>query len=532
MRPPERRTRSKTLLGDFGARVVEPIAETERGSGWPLVRYQDDPCGFARDVLSVRLKRHQDAILISILKNEKTAARSGQKTGKTLLIIVSALWFYSSFPKARVIMTANTKDQVRNVLWKELRDRLRESKVRIPGKWSDNPTTGFRSEDGREIFGITARDIESFAGVSGGAMLFICDEASALLQPKAEALEGNRAGSGMQRMAWISNPTRAEGPFFDAFNAKKQFWSLFHLSSEDVAKEQRDTGEEVPGMANARRIEQWAEEYGRDSPFYRVRVLGEFLLNEGGKAITLHMIQTSQDGWNDAEEEGLLKVGLDPAGPGDCGDETAFAITRGSKLLALFTFHGLTEDGIIEHLRGLLQTYREGSEIPEVTVDSEGPIGASLFVRLRGIANTLEEKNPAKAFLVFGVRASFPARREPQIYDRIRDELIANLARWMRDGGTIPKDHKLEVELHAADWIGQVNGKLKLTAKEDIREKIGRSPDRRDALALAVWTPYSAVEVLEEDKRRADPYVEAHGGTFAQGESMDVHQSNEWWQNR
>jgi phage terminase large subunit len=500
MRAPERlrRTRAKTLFSDLHARAVEPLVEAERGSGWPLVQWQGDPAGFAREVLGVTLMPHQIAFLEAIRDREKVAVRSGQKTGKTKTIIVAALWFFCCFPKARVIMTANTKEQVRNVLWKELRDTLRESRLRIEGKWSDAPGTGFRATDGRELFGITARDIESMAGVSGGAMLFLVDEASALPQSKAEALEGNRAGSGMQRMVWISNPTRAEGPFFEAFHANKEYWATFHWSSEEVSAWQVANDVEIPGTANARRIAQWREEYGPESPFYLVRVKGAFLLHEGGKAITLHMIQLAQQAWADAEEEGELGIGIDPAGPGEGGDETAFAIVRGRKLLGLFTFQGITEDAIVEHLTAFLRTYRNASDLtPRVTIDSEGPIGSKLFYRLRAIAEGI--KDPSKAFAIYGVRASQPARREPLIYERTRDELIACLARWMREGGAIPSDHKLEVELHAADWHGTVSGKLRLTAKEDIRQKIGRSPDRRDALALAVWRSMN-IEVLIADQ--------------------------------
>lgn len=502
MSPPERvrRTRAKTVWSLVRANVVDPLVEQARGSGWPLVQWQGDPAGFCREVLGVRLMPQQIEFLEAIRDCEKVAVRSGQKTGKTKTIAVAALWFYSCFAKARVVMTANTKDQIRNVIWKELRDTRRESKLRIEGRWSDSPSTGFRATDGREIFGITARDIESMAGVSGGAMLFLVDEASALAQSKAEALEGNRAGSGMQRMVWISNPTRAEGPYFEAFHAHKAYWATFHWNSEDVAAWQVANDTEIPGAANAQRIAQWAEEYGRKSPFYLVRVKGDFLLHEGGKAITLHMILQAQAAWADAEEDGELSIGLDPAGPGEGGDDTAFCLRRGRKVIGLFAFTAINEDSIVEHLLGFLRTYRRYGEVPRVVVDSEGPIGGALFGRLRVIA---EGTSPEKRFEVFGVRASLPARREPIMYERTRDELVANLARWLNDGGAIPKDHKLEVELHAADWHGQLNGKLKLTAKLDIKQKIGRSPDRRDALALAVWAPVDYSTMLEEQVRAA-----------------------------
>lgn len=498
------------------------------------------------------LMPQQIAIAESVRDHDKTAVASGQKTGKSFDAVGIALWFYESFPRARVIMTANTKTQIRDVLWRELRHHIRNAPVRIAGKWSDNPATGFQSDDGREIRGGTAREIESLAGVSGGAQLFIVDEASALVEQKAQAIEGNRAGAGVQRVLYLSNPTRAEGPFFEAFHARKNFWRGFEVNSENVAAwhaghraeiaawQERaglEVTGELPGVVTQRRIEQWREEYGVDSPFYRVRVKGEFLLNEGGKAITLHMIAAAQAAWHDGgDEEGELSIGVDPAGPGLGGDETAFAPVRGRRQLALFSSHGLTEDAIIEQLMGMLSTFRRRDEGPRVVIDSEGPIGSALFYRLRAIAEGI--KDPQKRFDVHGIRASLPASREPLVYDRIRDELVANLARWLRDGGAIVSDHKLEQELHAAEWISQVSGKLKLTAKDEIRDKLGRSPDRRDALALAVWQPF--VWVSDEQRvdggtpgptgsaRRADSYEEAFGGGYREGDAMDLYGSTDW----
>jgi hypothetical protein len=91
-------------------------------------------------------------------------------------------------------------------------------------------------------------------------------------------------------------------------------------------------------------------------------------------------------------------------------------------------------------------------------------------------------------FDVFAVRASSKATREPQHYDRRREELFANLAKWLGTGAIL-RDVKQEVELNAPDWVVDVSGRLKLTSKKELREKLGRSPDRADALAMSVWEP-------------------------------------------
>ena len=491
-----------TLAGSL-LDVVSAVVAAHEGKRWPLVQYQGDPVAFVREVLGAEhVLPKQREFLESVRDNVKTALRSGTKTGKTKTLIWAALWFYCCFPSSRVIMLATLEKQLRTVLWKELRNTLRTSKTLIDGKWSDNPATGFRAEDGREIFAGGARDIEGLAGQSGGAQFFIVDEASHLPQSKYEAILGNMSGHGVQRFAAAGNPVRAEGPFYEWFHGQREHWATFALSSVEVAEWQAARNLAIPGLARLGTLEAWKEEWGEDSPFYVIRVRGEFLLNETGHVISMEKILQAQERWNDAADVGPLSIGLDPAGPGIAGDESVFAIVRGKKCLALFAFRGLTDDGHLTHLRSLITTYRRGDEPVSVTVDSEGPIGGKLFAKLRAVAENLRTVKPAEAFSVFGVKASDKARRWPQHYDRVRDELAANLAAWLPrrgtdglwedEGGAIPMDHKLAQELYAPVWIGMPNkplGGLKVSSKDDQRDVLGRSPDRADALALAVWRP-------------------------------------------
>lgn len=506
--------------------VAEELAPTVDVVHWPSPRWRDDPVGFGRDVLGVTLRPHQCRILEAAREHPKVAIRSGQKAGKTTTLCVLALWFYCSFVDARVIMTATTAPQVDRVLWRELKKLKRRARRPIDGEPGELARTGLKSPDFREVLGYTAREVEAVAGVSGANLLYEVDEASSLSQDLYEAFDGNTAGDGegsMTRMVFSSNPTRDEGPFFDAFHKQKAFWFLLHINCEDVAAEMERDGASVPGMVTAQKIARWKQEYGEDSVFYRVRVRGEFVLNEQGKAISFQLITEAQQRYDDTPEDGPLRLGIDPAGPGDGGDETAFALVRGQKLIALFAFAGLSEDAIIQHALALLRTHRTIEETPEVIVDSEGPIGGALFGRLRAIARGAR---PERTFVVHGVRASLPATREPTVYERTKDELIANLARWLREGGAIPPDHKLEVELHAGEWIGTISGKLKITPKDEIKERLKRSPDRRDALALAVWQPSripGSDQGPDEPTPQGDPF-------FQNAPELDAHKANDiWW---
>ena len=75
-------------------------------------------------------------------------------------------------------------------------------------------------------------------------------------------------------------------------------------------------------------------------------------------------------------------------------------------------------------------------------------------------------------------------------YANKRMEMWAEMAKWLRDGGAIPPDTMLQADLSAPTY-GYTTGKgLKiLESKDKIKERIGRSPDLADALALTFAVP-------------------------------------------
>ena len=62
------------------------------------------------------------------------------------------------------------------------------------------------------------------------------------------------------------------------------------------------------------------------------------------------------------------------------------------------------------------------------------------------------------------------------------------MAEWVKAGGAIPDDRELKEELCALTYAFQ-GDKLRVVEKEIIKQKIGRSPDKADALALTFAAP-------------------------------------------
>jgi len=373
---------------------------------------------------------------------------------------------------------------------------------------AEKAATGLIADDLREIRGYTVKDVEAITGVAGANLFFIMDEASGVADAIYEGLEGNRAGwteeaGVMVRMLLIGNPTRTSGEFYDSHEhpRKKLVYHRITISSRETPNAVQNKNV-IPGLATNVWIQQMIAKYGEDSAFVKVRVDGEFPTGEDGKAFSIALITEAEQRWNETDAVGVLQIGLDPAGDSGTGDETCFVARRGNKPVALRRQRGLNEAAHGVQLLALIEELREHPrEKAIVVMDSEGKIGWDTYVYLRNIANRKDS-----TFELHKVRASDRAIREPQTFDRVRDELAQNLWKWMKDGGSILEDERLEAELHALEWEKGTSGRMRLTPKKELRKTLGRSPDSYDALALSVWPVLGDEELVDADDDDDDDF--------------------------
>lgn len=524
-----------TFIGDFAADFF-PALHASFGITFPSPIYRDHPVRFSREILGVEPWHKQVEILEAVRDHARVAIKSGHKVGKSHSASQLALWFYCSYSHARVVCTSTTSRQVDEILWRELRMMIARSgrcvdckaelqanpAARIPrpcphsslvdGELGDLARTGLKSDDFREVVGFTAKQGEAVAGISGENVLYIVDEASGVPREIYEAIEGNRAGAA--KLVLFGNPTRNDGEFYAAFHEKSRFYRGITVSSEETPN--AVSGERlIPGLATKEWLDEKREEWGEKSALYLVRAKGEFAEHEEGKIFSLHTIEQAEQRWSETPAEGRLYIGLDPAGERGRGDEIVFAPRRGLKLLELQSRRGLDEQGHLAELLRIVARLRAPRETVVVVVDREGEIGSKVNRAIRDYA----DDHPGELEVV-SVRASDRSMRQPELYHRMRDALAASLAAWFDAGGAIIEDARLAKDLHSLEWRLMPDGRAKVTEKETLRKVLGRSPDRYDALALAVWEPLSLRDVSgtgsvsstmreAETSNRLDPYSAA-----------------------
>jgi hypothetical protein len=85
-----------------------------------------------------------------------------------------------------------------------------------------------------------------------------------------------------------------------------------------------------------------------------------------------------------------------------------------------------------------------------------------------------------------GIQFHSPAL-DPRYKNR-RVEMWLEMAKWIRRGGCLPNVNELVGELTTPTYT-YVNGKFVLEPKDQIKTRLGRSPDLADALALTFAIP-------------------------------------------
>ncbi len=432
-----------------------------------------DPVIFSERVLGIRAWSRQAEIMRAVRDHERVAVRSGHKVSKSCTAACLALWYYHNRPNSLVVLTSSTDDQVRLILWAELRRLYLRAPELLGGELHESHRVGLTNKDGRRIVGLASNKGENMAGFSGMDLLFIADESSGIEDTIFDAIEGNRAGGA--RILMLGNPTRQSGRFYEAFHDERGFWHQMHVSSEETPNvtEGRIV---VPGLATREYIEEKRAEWGENSPLYMIRIKGDFPDRASDAVIGLDLVESASVGWRlPVPTDGPLEIGVDVARFGE--DDTVIQARRGLFAYAPVVFGNSDIVRVVSEIKRVLNRLTYGDERPLVRVDGSGVGG--------GVVDLLRKSRDVEV-----TDANASARPTNEDYSRLRDQLWGGLRDWLRAGGKVPHDRRLAQEMAAPTYSFDTKGRIKVENKDDIRKKLRpqRSPDRADALALAVHT--------------------------------------------
>lgn len=470
-------------------------SDLQRAGTALIQRWGSNPTLFALEALGVRFWHRQAEIAQAVVRFSRTAAKSGHKVGKSTLDAVLAIWWALTRARGRAILTAPAGHQIQNVLWPEVRRIYRNARFPLGGHCSPDPWRGLLLPGDRSVICVVTDEPEKLAGLSGPDQLFIVDEASGFAEKLWPAIFGNLAGGG--RVLATGNPTQVSGTFAEAFHEKAHLWAGYTISSIESPNvvEGRDVypglarrawvlemleehaGVKLPADAPLAEIIQAVEAASTGAPFLEVRVLGRPPSQASNAVIPLALVEAARQRYDETRAEGPLSIGVDPARFGD--DESTIAPRRGNKLFPIEAHRKLDGAELAAQVRRVIDEHRKPDETPLVKVDVIG-VGASCFDFLRAGVDK-------GGYRVVGVNTG-EASDQPDKYRNLRAQLHFGMRLWLLEGGAIPPDdQKLHAELVAPKYSLDEKSRYVVEKKDDIKERLRRSPDRADAAALAVY---------------------------------------------
>lgn len=432
--------------------------------------WRNDPVVYVHEVLGVENIEpwQQEALrdLANPLKSPHHSIRSGHGVGKSAFLSWCILWFTSTHFPCKVPCTAPTQHQIQDVLWGELALWRRKMRYGLADMFEVTSERMYLKAAPEECYAVarTARkeNPDALQGFHSDNILFVIDEASGVDDAIFQPLEGALSTPGAMSVM-CGNPTRCQGYFYLSHHRNRAQFNTRKVSCYDSSR-----------VAQAY-IDKMMSQYGEESNVFRVRVLGEFPLEDADVLIPLSIVEPAI-GRDVAITDHVRPVwGLDVARYGECLN--ALAKRRGNTLLEPVKTWG--NSSLMRTVGNVVAEYEDTppSERPhEIIVDVCG-MGAGVLDRL------LELNVPVR-----GVNAGEAApRRDAKRLSRMRDWLWWQGREWfMKANCRIPNDEFLIGELVDVHYTLNSSGKIQVEAKKDMLERGVPSPDRADAFLLTL----------------------------------------------
>ena len=456
--------------------------------------YRADPAGFIRDVLGeIKPGMYEGQLLIAeaVRDHPLTVVRSCNSAGKDWVAARLALWWVFAMG-GYVLITGPTERQVREIVMNEVRKAFMKSRALYGELFTmslrlDDPDTG--------ILAFTSHEASSLTGFHAPRLLVIITEGQGVEDFCFEAMLANAAGED-DRICVLGNPLAPTGRFFAI--SRSAGWHSIRLSAEDHPNVRTGTTV-IPGAVTRAQVQRIAQEYGKESSIYRSRVLAEFPTDAEESLVTHEWLDAAEERWEDAVAEAektraKFRLSLDPARHGS--DSSVLAIARNGVLVEFKswtkrdTMHSTGR--VIEEIAQLEyetppQTGREAMarrferreplQVAEVTVDAVG-LGSGVYDRLK--------EQDVRGLVEFnGARSATGDDSERFLNTRASSfwHLRSLLERGLI---ALPHDPELREELVATQWRISSSGRIQIEAKDDLRARLGRSPDKADALAMVM----------------------------------------------
>lgn len=441
--------------------------------------YAEHPIAFVQDIIKAKPDKEQSKILQSVAENQMTTVRSGHGVGKSTVEAWVVIWFMMTRPFPKIPCTAPTQHQLFDILWAEVSKWIRNNPLLQKELiWTKEKV--YMKGYSEEWFAVarTASKPDALQGFHADDVLYIIDEASGVDDKIFEPVLGSLSTSGA-KLLMCGNPTQLSGFFYDSHNKNRASYATFHIDGRKSSRVSQDFVQTIINM------------YGEDSDVFRVRVAGDFPLQEDDIFIPLSLIESSiMTECCLPQKPHIVHIGADIARFGD--DKTVIGYKIDEKVIFYKKRQGQdtmkTADDIILLGEQLVQKYHITQPIP-VKID-DGGVGGGVVDRLRQIKRNQPERfwwleiYPVK----FGQRIKHKHYYDSTTYMMA---VVKKLLQPYDEQGNqkaieliLPNDNDMVAQLSGRKYFITENSKIRIESKKDMKKRGRSSPDEADCVLL------------------------------------------------
>jgi hypothetical protein len=447
-------------------------------------RWYASPQEWTRECLRVDLAGYQGDVLDAIPRHKRVALRGPHGLGKSFLGAIVVNWFATTRDMAgkewKIITTASAWRHLEVYLWPEIHKWAKRIDFETLGRAPYDPRRELLDLrlklDHGAATAVASNQPERIEGAHADELLYLLDEAKIIPPDTWDSIEGAFSGAGSDVVAnayalALSTPGPPSGRFYDIHRRAPGYedWWTRHVTLEEAV---------AAGRISRQWAEQRARQWGTDSAVYRNRVLGEFHASDEDSVIPLAWLEAAIERWHVWDRAGRPS----PGGPlwtgvdvGRGGDETVLAVRDGWAVV-LHANRKRDTMATVAMVQGL-----DGRAIIDVI-----GLGAGVYDRLRevhtrplsyaGSGKTSARDRSGKFGFVNVRSAAYWHLRE--LLDPAYEPTLA-----------LPPDDLMISDLTTPTW-GVATGlppKYAVEVKDKVVERLGRSPDRGDAIAMSLW---------------------------------------------
>ena len=441
-------------------------------------QWRNDPVLFVREVFEAEPDPWQLDVLAEMGRpgRKRIAMKACAGPGKTAVLAWAGWHRLACFaargehPKGAAVSV--TRDNLDANLWPEMAKwRGRSRFLQAAFTWTktrifanDHPETWFLDARGYPKTANPEEIGRTLSGLHSQFPFYLIDESGDIAPSMVRSAEQGLTSCQDGLIITAGNATSHSGLLYHVSTQARGQWMVVSITADP------DNPKRTP------RVEaDWAREqieiHGRDNPWVMAYILGEFPPGSINALLSVEEVEAAMGRHlrEDAYKWSQMRLGVDVA---RFGDDRSVVFPRQG--LAAFRPEVMRHQRTTDIGAKVMTMAQElGSDLE--LIDDTGHWG-------HGVLDNLIASGRSP----IGIQYHGPAR-DPR-YRNLRAEMWFAMAEWIKRGGALPPLPEMVAELTGPTYT-LVNGKLALEEKDQVKKRIGRSPDLADALACTFAVP-------------------------------------------